>query len=196
MHLSGRRLSVRTSLREVVVYLEGSQIACHARSYVPADVVLDPAHARGAEIGARCQGPSHAAMSRSRSPTCSVMTSSWARRRDLGRIRGRLPGARAQGAAHPRRRPGARGTGATSRGTTRPTSPRCCRRRSARARLTAGRRASSGPASPRQRRSTTSTSHSSARSSGPGSRTSPSSTPRRGQQRRVPGAARDRQDAL
>jgi hypothetical protein len=44
--LSGRRLSVRTSLRQVVVYLEGLQIACHARSYLPADVVLDPAHAR------------------------------------------------------------------------------------------------------------------------------------------------------
>jgi transposase len=44
--LCGRRLSVRTSLREVVVYLEGSQIARHVRSYVPADVVLDPAHAR------------------------------------------------------------------------------------------------------------------------------------------------------
>ena len=44
--LTGRRLSVRTSLTEVIVCLEGSEIARHARSYVPADVVLDPCHAR------------------------------------------------------------------------------------------------------------------------------------------------------
>lgn len=48
--LSGRRLSVRTSLKEVVVYLEGSEIAQHTRSFVPADVVLDPAHARALRL--------------------------------------------------------------------------------------------------------------------------------------------------
>jgi transposase len=42
----GRRLAVKTSLTEVVVYLEGQQIARHRRSYVPADVVLAPSHAR------------------------------------------------------------------------------------------------------------------------------------------------------
>ena len=31
---------------EVVVFCEGRQIARHARSFVPADVVLDPQHAR------------------------------------------------------------------------------------------------------------------------------------------------------
>ncbi len=48
--LCGRRLSVRTSLQEVVVYLEGAEIARHIRSYVPADVVLDPAHARALRL--------------------------------------------------------------------------------------------------------------------------------------------------
>jgi hypothetical protein len=48
--LSGRRLSVRTSLKEVVVYLEGTEIARHRRSFVPADVVLDPAHARALRL--------------------------------------------------------------------------------------------------------------------------------------------------
>ncbi len=48
--LSGRRLAVRTSLHEVVVYLEGSEIARHSRSYVPADVVLDPTHARALRL--------------------------------------------------------------------------------------------------------------------------------------------------
>jgi transposase len=48
--LGGRRLSVRTSLTEIVVYLEGSEIARHTRSFVPADVVLDPAHARALRL--------------------------------------------------------------------------------------------------------------------------------------------------
>ena len=48
--LNGRRLSVRLSLTEVVVYLEGIEIARHARSYVPADVVLAPAHARALRL--------------------------------------------------------------------------------------------------------------------------------------------------
>ena len=42
--LSGRRLSLRVSLTEVVAHLERAEIARHARSYVPADVVVDPAH--------------------------------------------------------------------------------------------------------------------------------------------------------
>ncbi|MCA1703120.1 MAG: IS21 family transposase [Actinobacteria bacterium] len=48
--LSGRRLSVTTSLSEVRVYLEGREIASHRRSYVPADVVLDPSHARALRL--------------------------------------------------------------------------------------------------------------------------------------------------
>jgi len=48
--LSGRRVQVRCSLAEVVMHLEGSEIARHQRSFVPADVVLDPAHARALRL--------------------------------------------------------------------------------------------------------------------------------------------------
>jgi transposase len=48
--LSGRRLQVRVSLTEVVVHLEGAEIARHSRSYVPADVVLAPAHVRALRL--------------------------------------------------------------------------------------------------------------------------------------------------
>jgi transposase len=44
--LVGRRVQITLSLSEVRVHLEGSQIAHHTRSYVPADVVIDPDHAR------------------------------------------------------------------------------------------------------------------------------------------------------
>ncbi len=44
--LAGRRVSVRVSHREVVIHIDGRQVAQHQRSYAPADVVLDPAHAR------------------------------------------------------------------------------------------------------------------------------------------------------
>jgi transposase len=44
--LVGRRVQIRLSLSSVFVYLEGREIAAHARSYVPADVVIDPDHAR------------------------------------------------------------------------------------------------------------------------------------------------------
>ena len=43
--LAGRRLGVRLSLTEVV-FCESAEVARHARSWVPADVVLAPAHAR------------------------------------------------------------------------------------------------------------------------------------------------------
>ena len=43
--LVNRRVHVRVSLAEVIVFLEGREIARHTRSYVPADVVLDPKHA-------------------------------------------------------------------------------------------------------------------------------------------------------
>ena len=48
--LSGRRLSLHVSLTEVVAHLERSEIARHTRSYVPADVVVDPAHARALHL--------------------------------------------------------------------------------------------------------------------------------------------------
>ena len=48
--LAGRRLQVRISPTEVVVHLEGTEIARHARSFVPADVVLAPAHARALRL--------------------------------------------------------------------------------------------------------------------------------------------------
>ncbi len=48
--LSGRRLGVRVSLQEVVVHLEGTEIARHQRSFVPADVVLAPAHVRALRL--------------------------------------------------------------------------------------------------------------------------------------------------
>jgi transposase len=48
--LSGRRVSVRMSLVKVFVHLEGELIAEHDRSYVPADVVLQPAHVRALRL--------------------------------------------------------------------------------------------------------------------------------------------------
>ena len=48
--LVGRRFAVRMSSRELVVHLDGAEIARHTRSYVPADVVLDPAHARALRL--------------------------------------------------------------------------------------------------------------------------------------------------
>jgi transposase len=44
--LAGRRLAVRLSLTEVVVSCEDVRVAHHRRSWVPADVVLAPGHAR------------------------------------------------------------------------------------------------------------------------------------------------------
>lgn len=48
--LAGRRVGIRLSLSEVVVHLEGHEIARHRRSYVPADVVIAPAHARALRL--------------------------------------------------------------------------------------------------------------------------------------------------
>jgi transposase len=44
--LASRRLGVRLSLTEVIVCCDGVEVARHGRSWVPADVVLAPAHAR------------------------------------------------------------------------------------------------------------------------------------------------------
>ena len=43
---AGRRLQVRVSTAEVIVWCQGRQLAAHRRSFVPADVILDPVHAR------------------------------------------------------------------------------------------------------------------------------------------------------
>lgn len=53
--LSGRRLQLVVSLGEVAVFLDGGEIARHARSYVPADVVLDPVHARALRLARDAQ---------------------------------------------------------------------------------------------------------------------------------------------
>lgn len=54
--LVGRRVQLRSSLTEVVVFHEGRQIARHRRSYVPADVVLAPAHARALRLARQARG--------------------------------------------------------------------------------------------------------------------------------------------
>ena len=43
---AGRRLAVRASLEQVMVFCDGEQVAGHDRSWARADVVLAPAHAR------------------------------------------------------------------------------------------------------------------------------------------------------
>jgi transposase len=48
--LSGRRVQLSVSLREVTVFLDGAEVARHQRSFVPADVVLAPAHARALRL--------------------------------------------------------------------------------------------------------------------------------------------------
>lgn len=49
-HVVGRKVAVGMSSRELVVHLDGKEIARHARSYVPADVILDPAHTRALRL--------------------------------------------------------------------------------------------------------------------------------------------------
>jgi len=48
--LARRRVQVRIAPREIVVHLEGEEIARHRRSFQPADVVLDPRHARALRL--------------------------------------------------------------------------------------------------------------------------------------------------
>jgi transposase len=59
--LSGRRLQVTVSTTEVVIFSEGTQIARHRRSFVPADVVLDPTHARQLRLARQAHRRLHAA---------------------------------------------------------------------------------------------------------------------------------------
>jgi Mu transposase-like protein len=48
--LAGRRAQLRLSLTDVTVHVDGQQVATHRRSWVPADVVWDPAHARALRL--------------------------------------------------------------------------------------------------------------------------------------------------
>lgn len=59
--LSGRRVQARVSPTEVVIYSEGSEIARHRRSFVPADVVLDARHARALRLAREAEGRLRAA---------------------------------------------------------------------------------------------------------------------------------------
>lgn len=54
--LTGRRVQIRTSLTEVIVTHEGREIAHHRRSFVPADVVLAPEHARALRLAREAHG--------------------------------------------------------------------------------------------------------------------------------------------
>jgi len=58
---SGRRLHTRTSPTEVVIFSEGTEIARHRRSFVPADVILDPVHARALRLQRQAHRRLHAA---------------------------------------------------------------------------------------------------------------------------------------
>jgi hypothetical protein len=51
--LTGRRLQVEVSLTEVKVFHEHRQIACHHRSFVPADVMICAAHARALRLAGK-----------------------------------------------------------------------------------------------------------------------------------------------
>ncbi len=48
--LAGRRAQVRLSLVDLTVRVEGRVVAEHRRSWVPAGVVIDPAHARALRL--------------------------------------------------------------------------------------------------------------------------------------------------
>lgn len=48
--LAGRRLGVRILTTEVTIFAEGTEVARHRRSYVPADVVFAPAHVRALRL--------------------------------------------------------------------------------------------------------------------------------------------------
>lgn len=54
--LAGRRVQARVSPSAVVIFSEGKEIARHRRSFVPADVVLAPAHARALRLAREAEG--------------------------------------------------------------------------------------------------------------------------------------------
>lgn len=55
----GRRVRILVSPTEVEVFCDGEPIARHARSFVPADVVLAPAHARALRLSREAKGHLH-----------------------------------------------------------------------------------------------------------------------------------------
>jgi transposase len=57
----GRRLQIRGSWSEVVIFSEGREVARHRRSFVPADVVLDPTHALALRLARQAQNRLNAA---------------------------------------------------------------------------------------------------------------------------------------
>ena len=73
---------------DVRIYVDGEPIAHHRRSYVPADVVLDPAHARALRLpGAMHQPAQRRRRGGARWPTCRAMTPWWdCRERDQSEI--------------------------------------------------------------------------------------------------------------
>jgi len=54
--LAGRRVQVRLSPEAVVVAVDGTELARHARSFVPADVVIAPPHARALRLAREARG--------------------------------------------------------------------------------------------------------------------------------------------
>jgi hypothetical protein len=46
----GRRIGIRVSPTTIRLSCEGTLVATHSRSFVPADVVLDPAHGRAIRL--------------------------------------------------------------------------------------------------------------------------------------------------
>ena len=141
----GRRVAVRVSPTTVSPRrARATEIAAHARSFVPADVVLAPGPRPGDAPGARGPRPPR----RRRRPSCPpvdlgrVRRACWRCRHERGRSRrARLPVAGAQGAPDQGRlAPGSLAGPATRAGTTRRISPRSSPRRSAPATATAAAR--------------------------------------------------------
>lgn len=57
--LSGRRVQIRSAPTEVVITLENREIARHRRSYVAADVVIAPEHARALRLAREARARLH-----------------------------------------------------------------------------------------------------------------------------------------
>ena len=53
--LAGRRLAARLSLTELRLFCDGEQVAAHPRSWVRADLVLAPAHARALRLARQAE---------------------------------------------------------------------------------------------------------------------------------------------
>ncbi len=54
--LVGRRVQIQHLLTQALIFLEGRLLARHTRSYVPADVVIDPEHARALRAARGAKG--------------------------------------------------------------------------------------------------------------------------------------------